>query len=73
MLLRLKDGEQQHAELQSLVVDLKSQATVNSDSLEKAGKVIQKLNEDYQESVQAAEVMQTAHEQLKEDNRHSRR
>lgn len=55
------------------MVDLKSQATVNSDSLEKAGKVIQKLNEDYQESVQAAEVMQTAHEQLKEDNRHSRR
>jgi len=69
----LKDGEQQHAELQSLVVDLKSQATVNSDSLEKAGKVIQKLNVDYQESVQAAEAVQTAHEQLKEDNRHSRR
>ena len=72
-MLRLKDGEQQRAELQSLVVDLKSQAAVNSGSLEKAGKVIQKLNEDYQESVQAAEVMQTAHEQLKEDNRHSRR
>ena len=46
---------------------------MNSDSLEKAGKVIQKLNEDYQESVQATEVVQTAHEQLKEDNRHSRR
>lgn len=51
LLLKLKDKDQQHAELQSLVVDLKNQATVNSEALEKAGRVIQKLHEDYQESV----------------------
>ena len=73
LLLKLKDKDQQHAELQSLVVDLKNQASVNSEALEKAGKVIQKLHEDYQESIQAASALQTAHEQLKEDNRHSRR
>ena len=52
-------------------MDLKHQAHVNSEALEKAGKVIQKLSEDYQESIQTTSGIKAAHDKLKEDNLNS--
>lgn len=72
MILQLRDKAHQLAEARSAITDLKSQSTINSDALEKAGKVIQKLNADYQKSLEAATVIQEANQQLKDDNMHSR-
>lgn len=46
--------------MRSSITDLKDQGSINSDALEKAGKVIQKLNADYQKSLEAAAVIQAA-------------
>ena len=54
-------------------MDVRSQNQVNSEALDKAGKVILKLNDDLQQSLDASGKVQHQNEILKEDNRHNRR
>lgn len=72
LILQLRDKVHQLAETRSVIADLKNQGVINSEALEKAGKVIQKLNTDYQKSLEAATVIQEANQKLKDDNMHSR-
>lgn len=64
---KLNQKEKNYAEIRVLTRDLQSQATVNSEALEKAGKVIQKLNNDLQQSLDAAGKIQGECVQLREE------
>ena len=53
-------------------MDVRSQNQVNSEALDKAGKVILKLNDDLQQSLDAAGKVQQENVMLREDNRRNR-
>jgi len=64
--------EMQHAKLKVLSRAQTHQSQINSDALEKAGTVIQKLNEDLQQSLDAASKIEEENQVLRGDLHQSR-
>lgn len=68
LLQEMQMKDEQYRELQAITHELKSQAVINSDALDKAGKVIKKLNDDLQRTTAEKAKLENDIQTYKEDN-----